>query len=414
MIKNRFLRPLFVLAFILNFSRALTFTFFPIYLSTTLGFSPLLSGYALGGTLMIATLGGIYCGILVDRFTPLRTLLLVITTAVLTYSILPLAGQFAYVFILLAALEISFTTMHLSIKSLLTGLLPPHQRGAAFSVNYTLINIAFCTAPILGIAVSHQSMRMPMFVSAGLNLLSLILLIGYSHRYRSAANSLAPQAASRPRVSEIFKALIGDTRLQLFTLGGFFSCLVYARFATYLSQYLGYVANEAHAMKLISLITGVNAITVILLQYVIGRWITPRNMLSSVMLGSGLLVTGLLVFHLSESYAFWIAGTIVFSLGEIFIVPSEFMFIDSIAKDSMKGAYFGVQNISMLGAGLNTVLCGLLLENHKIGPQSFFYFLMIFAAAGCLLYIVGIRQKDGTRTPPIMESQVHADDVSMS
>ncbi|WAT04258.1 hypothetical protein O1V64_18845 [Rouxiella badensis] len=129
MIRNSFLWPLFILDFILHFSRALTFTFFPIYLSHTLGFNPLLTGYALGGSLVTATLVGVYCGILIDRFTPLRSLLLAIVVSVLVYSVLPASRQFAQVFLLLVIIEVAFTTMHLSVKSLLTGLLPSGQRG---------------------------------------------------------------------------------------------------------------------------------------------------------------------------------------------------------------------------------------------------------------------------------------------
>jgi MFS family permease len=78
MIRFSFLWPLFTLDFILHFSRALTFTFFPIYLSQTLAFNPLMTGYALGGSLVIATVAGVWCGMLVDRFTPQRSLFLAI------------------------------------------------------------------------------------------------------------------------------------------------------------------------------------------------------------------------------------------------------------------------------------------------------------------------------------------------
>ncbi len=176
-------------------------------------------------------------------------------------------------------------------------------------------------------------------------------------------------------------------------LGGLFSALVYARFATYLSQYLGYVVNESEAVRLITLIVSINAATVILLQYVIGKRITHKNMVFSVVIGSGLLVCGLFFYQVSELTIFWIIATILFSLGEVIIVPSEFLFIDAIARDDMKGAYFGVQNISMLGGGANAILFGYLLDSHLAQPSVIFYFLMLFALLGCALYLIGIRQK---------------------
>ncbi|MCC3747356.1 MFS transporter [Rouxiella badensis] len=393
MIRNSFLWPLFILDFILHFSRALTFTFFPIYLSHTLGFNPLLTGYALGGSLVTATLVGVYCGILIDRFTPLRSLLLAIVVSVLVYSVLPASRQFAQVFLLLVIIEVAFTTMHLSVKSLLTGLLPSGQRGAAYSISYTLINIAFCSAPILGITLSHFAIRAPMWLSGALSVVSLLILLAVYRRYRAHLRITRPQNGQKTGLRQTFKVLASDIRLQLFTLGGLFSALVYARFATYLSQYLGYVVSESEALRLITLIVSINAATVILLQYVIGKRITHKNMVFSVMIGSGLLVSGLLFYQVSELTIFWIIATVLFSLGEVIIVPSEFLFIDAIAREDMKGAYFGVQNISMLGGGANAILFGYLLDSHLARPAAIFYFLMVFAVLGCALYLIGIRQK---------------------
>ncbi|NIE55503.1 MULTISPECIES: MFS transporter [unclassified Burkholderia] len=390
------LRPLLSLAFLLNFSRALTFTFFPIYLSTSLGFSAVQVGYALGCSVMIATLGGIYCGILVDRFTPLRALLLVIAISAAIYALIPMTARFSLIFACLVAIELAFTTMHLSIKSLLTGILPEQQRSAAFSANYTIINLAFCTAPVAGLALSHWSALAPMLVSAALNLSALAVLIACARRYRTVANLAVPQAGSQPPLREIVAVLAGDRRLQLFTLGGLFSSLVYARFTTYLSQYVGHATDTARAETLISFATAVNAATVILLQYLVGSRISHRNMLAAVMAGSVMLIAGLLVYDHSMLVAFWIVGTLIFTLGEILIVPSEFMFVDSIARNDMKGAYFGVQNISMLGGGLNTILCGFLL-NSRVGAHALFYIMACFAATGCLFYIAGVRHRAGTQ-----------------
>lgn len=402
MIRFSFLWPLFTLDFILHFSRALTFTFFPIYLSQTLQFNPLMTGYALGGSLVIATVAGVWCGVLIDRFTPLRSLFLAILLSVVVYGLLTHVQHFIQVFILLIMIEVAFTTMHLAVKSLLSGLLPADQRGAAFSVTYTLINIAFCSAPILGILASHYAVHAPMWLSAGLSFISLCILSLYYRRYDAHLQVDSPVNGPKTSLKQTFSVLISDYRLQLFTLGGVFSALVYARFATYLSQYLGYVVSESEALRLITLIVSINAATVILLQYVIGKRITQKNRVLSVMAGTGLLVMGLYFYHVSELTLFWIIATILFSLGEVILVPSEFLFIDSIARDDMKGAYFGVQNIAMSGGGANAILFGYLLNSHLIPPSSIFYLLILFALLGCALYLIGIRQKN--RVVPARES----------
>lgn len=52
-----------------------------------------------------------------------------------------------------------------------------------------------------------------------------------------------------------------------------------------------------------------------------------------------------------------------------------------------------MQNISMLGGGLNTILCGFLLDS-QIGASALFYIMAIFSATGCLFYVVGVSYRN--------------------
>jgi hypothetical protein len=47
-----------------------------------------------------------------------------------------------------------------------------------------------------------------------------------------------------------------------------------------------------------------------------------------------------------------IAAMIVFTLGEILIIPAEYAQIDQIAPPRMRGTYYGAQSVSELGRRL--------------------------------------------------------------
>lgn len=49
-------------------------------------------------------------------------------------------------------------------------------------------------------------------------------------------------------------------------------------------------------------------------------------------------------------------------------VVTYILFIDSIARDDMKSAYFGAQNFAMLGGGLSSIVCGMILANRGLAP----------------------------------------------
>lgn len=49
---------------------------------------------------------------------------------------------------------------------------------------------------------------------------------------------------------------------------------------------------------------------------------------------------------------------LVFTTGEIIVIPAEYMFIDLIAPEHLRGVYYGAQNLSNLGAALGPVMVG--------------------------------------------------------
>jgi hypothetical protein len=69
-----------------------------------------------------------------------------------------------------------------------------------------------------------------------------------------------------------------DRRLVCFTLGGVLSAVVFGQFTAYLSQYLVVSSSPAEAARLVGYLVTTNAVTVIALQYLIGRISRQRLM----------------------------------------------------------------------------------------------------------------------------------------
>jgi MFS family permease len=52
---------------------------------------------------------------------------------------------------------------------------------------------------------------------------------------------------------------------------------------------------------------------------------------------------------------------IVFSIGEVMIIPAEFLLVDSIAPEAQRGAYHGAMGFAALGSAIGPALGGGLL-----------------------------------------------------
>lgn len=107
----------------------------------------------------------------------------------------------------------------------------------------------------------------------------------------------------------------------------------------------------------------------------------------SAALGLAMFLVGLLGFSLAQSLLVWCLAMLVFTLGEIIVIPAEYMFIDAIAPEHLRGMYYGAQNLSNLGAALGPVICGFALA--ALAPQVMFYLLIICVVAATLFYYLG-------------------------
>jgi MFS family permease len=156
-----------------------------------------------------------------------------------------------------------------------------------------------------------------------------------------------------------------------------------------MSQYLVLVEDRSEAYQLVAYISAANAAVVITSQYLLGSQLRPDTLLKWLTAGTGAFVLGLVAMSISTNAVVLVIAVVIFSLGEVIVVPAEFTFIDSIAPENMRGSYFGAQNLIHLGIALGPILCGLLLEHFA--PAVMFYVLIALVVVGWWFYVLGCR-----------------------
>lgn len=285
-------------------------------------------------------------------------ILLAITLFAATFFTLPWVEHPARIILILALLHSAYSVYGIAIKACFADWLPVNERIKAFSANYTLVNVGWAVGPALGVLVVNIGPQVPFIISGALALLVAITLkFRISSADMSAAKSTLTEPA--PDFRQTFRILRHDKRLIYFTLGGMFSAIVFGQFSGYLSQYLITVADAQFAYQVIGAVMTVNAVIVITLQYLLSRRMNQQNLMRWLMLGTLFFIIGLLGFMAAQdSIPLWMLAMAIFSLGEIIVIPVEYLFIDFIAPANLKGSYYGAQNLGQLGGAVNPVLCG--------------------------------------------------------
>ncbi|PVF69042.1 MFS transporter [Yersinia pestis] len=377
---------LLIASLVLTIGRAVTLPFITIYLVEHFQLAPDTVGLLLGASLALGIFTSLYGGYLVDKFNKKRLILLTIILFSATFFALPWIEHPAWVILTLALLHSAYSVYTIAVKACFADWLPVNERIKAFSANYTLVNVGWAIGGN-GVLVVGFGPQLPFIISGALALLVAIVL-----KFRiNDADMLATERVSSesvPDLRQTFNILRHDKRLIYFTLGSLLGAMVFAQFSGYLSQYLITVFDAKFAYQVIGAVMTVNATIVIALQYLLSRRMNQQNLMRWLMIGTLFFIIGLLGFMVAQdSIPLWMLAMAIFSLGEIIVIPAEYLFIDFIAPANLKGSYYGVQNLGQLGGAINPVLCGFLLAYTV--PEMMFYMLIIAATLGLVLFYRG-------------------------
>ncbi|MBN3862182.1 MFS transporter [Pseudomonas frederiksbergensis] len=375
---------------ILTLARAITLPYLVIYLSDRFSLSVADIGLVIGSTLIIGSLLSLYGGFLVDKMSSYRLILVFSGLFTLGFLGTFLVRELWLFYSCLVLINLAYAVIDIAIKSGFGSLLPVTGRSEVFSIKYTLTNIGYAVGPFLGAGMAKLDISLPFLLSAGLGAGFFFIYFVWGERELKATD----EARKTAPFLAVGKLLLQDYRLVCFTLGGLLSAVVFGQFTAYLSQYLVITTTPESTYQIISTVVATNALMVISLQYSIGRKISHGHLRLWLAAGLSMFMMGLAGFALSTSVLHWVISMAIFTVGEIIVFPAEYMFIDKIAPDNLRGMYYGAQNLSSLGAALGPVLCGVVLATQP--PHYIFYMLALFIVAGGLFYFLGASNLSAT------------------
>jgi MFS family permease len=369
-------------------SRGIISPLLVIALSRQVHLGPAGVGTLMGIAILCASLYGLYGGHLADRGHCRSLLLLSLGLMAAGCLLLPASAGWPQALAALLLVEVAYVLFGILIRTAFSLWLPAEQRARAFAQLYTLNNIGFTVGPLLGSLLAGSTASAPFWAASGLVLTALPLIV------RLPGMKMPRQGSSAaPKFRQTLQRLQRDRTLVLFTLGSLLAYLVYGRFTAYLALCLMPDHNYREVLRWTSALLATNALTVIVLQYPASKLFHKDNLIAMGIAGSCLLALGLIGFSVMGSLWQWCAAMVLFTLGEITIVPTAFLFIDSIAPRAHEGSYYGAQQLANLGGAISPTLSGLVLAHHA--PADLLWLLAALALLGGLFMHLAARQHAG-------------------
>ncbi|TCP77778.1 putative MFS family arabinose efflux permease [Rhizobium sp. PP-CC-2G-626] len=363
-------------------TRAMTLSFLALKLQQTFGLTPMMIGFLLGFGSLTGAIAGPFGGALSDRTGRRVMLSLVLGTLSISTLVLGLAES-----VLLFSVAQCVAATALSLygpisRALMSDLCTERTRLKYFSWRYTASNAGWVVGPLIGVGAGLAST--PLFLVGACVYGAMALLLYRS--YRPAAVDPDEPKALRPSVIASIREAFSNSALVYFTLGSTLFVAVYGQWSATLAPYL--VENMKDGATIYAYLLSINGLVVLTASAFTRPMIERVGPLRALLLGSGLLVVSQLCFSVSDGLAGFAASMVVFTLGEILVVPAEYMLVDSISCAKNRGRSFGAHSLSAVGGFKGPTFGGAALE--LLGGSAMFLLFAAFIISGTLFFFAGV------------------------
>ncbi|MFD2169212.1 MDR family MFS transporter [Tumebacillus lipolyticus] len=342
---------------ITTIARSMSFPFLAIYLTQNTELSPGVIGSIIGLGPLAGTFGGFIGGALSDFVGRKK----VVVFALLGISLSFVGFTYTTTPWLLAVLSVtnglSGSFFAPVSKALMADLTEESRRMRIFSLRYWTVNIGFVMGPMLGALAGLSGSSQTFLIAAIVYFVYPLFLLMLMRRFK--VGEITQTRGESFKLKEVLKVVVQDRVLRWFVLGGTLGIMVHGQMSVTLGQHLE--REFTNGILMFSTLLSINAFVVIVCQIPLAKWIEKRTPLFGVVLGALLFALGDLGFAFSTGWVLFIMSMVIFTIGEIFIIPSEYVLLDRITPEGMRGTYYGTQTFTELGNFMGPWIGGMVL-----------------------------------------------------
>jgi len=369
---------------VITLTNSMSLPFLAIYLRNTSGLDYAMIGLIIGAGPVAGTIGGFVGGILSDFFGRPRLMLASLLLLGIAFFGFVLVEHPLLLLLFSVLKGVGAAFFGTISKALMGDLTPEELRFRMFANRYFAVNLGFSIGPILGAFLGIGGGSLGFVLAAAVYLIyALVLAVAF----RVTAVPDRPAATETIRLSSVLAVLRHDRILLLFIVGSILVMAVHGQMSVTLSQYLQDHFTEG--VQMLGVLMSVNGLTVLLAQIPVTRMAERIGLFQRLALGCLLFALGEIGFAYSMALAAFVLAMIIFTIGEILIIPSEYALIDEITPSGMRGTYYGAQSLNEFGNFLGPWIGGLFLSLW--GGKALFFLMAAFSLGSLLFFWAGRR-----------------------
>ncbi len=321
----------------------------------------------------------ILSGAIADRYGYRRTLLFAFVVMSLGYFLTSMVTSYPAVFAALILMVIGAGFFKPIISGTIARETNADTSGLGFGIFYWSINLGAFIFPLILVPYLKQYSYSYIFIMAAIATGAMLLLNLFVYKEPKKPENTKTLAES---MKGIILVLTDFRFIIMILIYSLFWILYFQMFDTvlwYLTEHMDMtpVNNAVNAMLALFIsspnwkfdaehVTVINAGTIIALQILVSSIVRKRKALPTMIVGIAMGTMGMAVLAISTHAWVFIAGMVIFSIGEMTAHPKFISYVGLVAPEDKKALYLGYSFLyGVIGSGVGGVL----------GAYSYVYFV---------------------------------------
>ncbi|MBI3450857.1 MAG: MFS transporter [Acidobacteria bacterium] len=322
-------------ATLINRAGMMVLPFLVLYLTRSLGYSAGQAGLAVTVYGVGAFVTGPVAGKLCDRFGALRVMKASLIVSGLILFVFPYVTGYGSILATTFVWAVTNEAFRPSNLSLLTGLVAPERRKAAYALNRLAINLGTSIGPAAGGFLSTVSFKSIFYVDGATSILAGLFLMAAPWREGAAGEG----EGATTRVRDAGSGLFADRTLVYFLLSMIPIMMVFFQFSAAMPLF---VVRELGMSELLfgSFLT-INTVIIVFLEVALNAAMANWPHGRALSLGALLVALGYGGFAIAHGYLGVTAGVVLWTFGEMILFPGSAAYMGEIAPPEKRGEYMG-------------------------------------------------------------------------
>ncbi len=335
---------------LINRSGAMVLPFMGIYMKEQLGYELKEVGFALSFYGIGSIFGSWFGGWLCDKIGSFKTQVASLFACIPLYLMLPNFESLVAICSLLFVLSFAYETFRPANSVAITRYAKKENITRAFSLNRMAMNLGFSIGPALGGFLAEYSFYLLFVINAVACFIAAIVFILFFGKRKARNESLNDNLTKEQKAAQKKRSPYTDYQFLFYTLFCAFFAISFFQLLNTLPLFLengvGLSKDE------IGLVMGFSGLVIVLLEMPMVAIAEKRLTIVQIMFW-GTIITGLsfFLYTIDKSLVMIYLAVTLMSIGEILVLPFMSTVTAFRSGPLNKGAYMGVNGISM-GIGL--------------------------------------------------------------